>query len=123
MTPKEIVMSGYQSFSEGNMESLSKVFHKDAVIKINGKHKYSGEYRGFSDWCDNFLIHLPVNYPNFDLSIIDTISEGNHVHVRVRYKADNLDAEAVHMFVIENELQVEFTIFEDSQIIAEALSD
>ena len=28
MTPKEIVMSGYQYFSEENMEYLSKIFTK-----------------------------------------------------------------------------------------------
>ncbi len=122
MTPKEIVMSGYQSFSEGNMDSLSKIFHEDAVIRVNGNHKYSRDYKGFSDWCDNFLVHLPINYPNFNLDILNVVSEGKHVHVRVRYKADNLDTEAVHMFVVENELQVEFIIFDDSQMIAEALS-
>ena len=70
MTPKEIVLSGYKAFSEGDMEGLGKVFHKDAVIKVNGEHEYSGEYQGFDDWLNNFLVHLPTNYPNFDLSIL-----------------------------------------------------
>ena len=42
MTPKEIVLGGYESFAEGDMESLGKIFHKDALIKVNGNHELSG---------------------------------------------------------------------------------
>jgi len=122
MTPKETVLSGYQAFSEGNMEGLSKVFHPSAVIKVNGDHKFSGVYNGFDEWRDNFLIHLPDNYPNFDLMILNIISESNRVHVHVKYTADNLDAESVHMFVVEDGLETEFIIFDDSQKIYTALS-
>ena len=67
MTPKEIVLGGYQSFSVGDLESLGKIFHENAVIRVNGNHKRSGEYKGFDDWRDNFVSHLPNDYPNFDL--------------------------------------------------------
>ena len=46
-TPKEIVLSGYQCFSEGDMEGLGKIFHANALIKCNGDHEFSGEYHGF----------------------------------------------------------------------------
>ena len=36
MTPKEIVLSGYQCFAEGDMEGLGKIFHANALIKCNG---------------------------------------------------------------------------------------
>ena len=42
MTPKEIVLGGYQCFAEGDMEGLGKIFHKDAYIRINGDHEFSG---------------------------------------------------------------------------------
>ena len=38
MTPKEIVMGGYQSFADGDMEGLGKIYHKDALIRVNGNH-------------------------------------------------------------------------------------
>ena len=38
-----------------------------------------------------------------------------------RYTADNLDAESVHMFVVEDGLETEFHIFDDSQKMAAAL--
>ena len=53
MTPKEIVLGGYKLFAEGDMESLSKINHKNAIYKVNGDHKLSGEYNGFDDFLNN----------------------------------------------------------------------
>ena len=50
MTPKEIVMGGYQSFADGDMEGLGKIYHKDALIRVNGSHELSGKYHGFGDF-------------------------------------------------------------------------
>ena len=120
MTPKEIVMGGYQSFADGDMEGLAKIFHQDALIRVNGSHELSGEYRGFEDFLTNFLAQIPVRFPNFNLEILHTVAEGNRVHVFVKYTADNLDAHGVHMFIVEDGLQKEFTIFDDSQKVAVA---
>ena len=123
MTPKEIVLGGYQFFSEGDLESLGKNFHEKALIKVSGNHKQSGEFRGFEDWRDNFLSHLPTDYPNFDLQIIHVVAEGDRVHVYVKYTADNLDANGVHMFLVEDGLETEFIIFDDTQKMAAALGN
>jgi len=74
----------------------------------------------FADFRDNFLAHIPNDFPNFDLEIIYVVAEGDRVHVFVKYTADNLDAHGVHMFLVEDGLQKEFTIFDDSQKIAVA---
>ena len=122
MTPKELVLSGYKSFAEGDMESLGKIYHKDALVKVNGDHELSGEYHGFDDFLNNFLAKIPIKFPNFDLDILNVTAEENRVIVHVKYTADNLDAESVHMFVVEDGLQTEFRLFDDSQIMAKALS-
>ena len=122
MTPKEIVLGGYKLFAEGDMESLSKINHKNAVYKVNGDHKLSGEYHGFDDFLNNFLAKIPTVFPNFDLDILNVTAEDNRVNVHVKYNADNLDAESVHMFVVEDGLQKEFSLVDDSQKIAKALS-
>ena len=100
MTPKEIVLSGYKAFSEDDVESLGKIFHEDAVIRVNGDHEFSGEYRGFDDWLNNFLAHIPTKFPNFNLSISNVMAEDNRVNVHVKYTVGNLDEEGVHMFVV-----------------------
>ena len=121
MTPKEIVLGGYQSFSEGDLEGLAKIFHESALIKVIGNHKRSGEYKGFEDWKNNFLVHLGTDYPNFDLEILHVVADDERVHVFVRYTADNLDANSVHMFLVEDGLETEFIIFDDTQKMAAAL--
>ena len=121
MTPKEIVMGGYKLFAEGDMESLSKINHKNAVYKVNGDHKLSGEYNGFESWLNNFLSKIPEVFPNFNLEIVNVTAEDERVHVFVHLTADNLDSYAVHMFVVEGGFQTEFRIFDDSQKISAAL--
>ena len=120
MTPKEVVLRGYQLFAEGDVNGLEKINHENALFMVNGDHKRSGEYKGFADFRDNFLAHLPNDFPNFNLEILHTVAEDNRVHVFVKYTADNLDAHGVHMFIVEDELQKEFTIFDDSQKVAVA---
>ena len=123
MENKDIVLSGYQAFSEGDLDSLSKIFHEEAVITVNGDHKRSGNYQGFADWRDNFLVHLPNDYPNFNLEIQHLVAEDDRVHVFVKYTADNLNSNGVHMFLLEGGLEKEFIIFDDSQKMAAALED
>ena len=122
MTPKDIVMGGYQSFAVGDMESLGKIYHKDALIRVNGNHELSGEYHGFGDFLANFLAHIPVRFPNFNLEILNVTAEDDRVHVRVHLSADNLDSEAMHCFVVKDGLETEFDIIDDSQKVAAALS-
>lgn len=121
MTPKELVLGGYKSFAEGDMESLGKIYHKDALITVNGDHELSGEYRGFDDFLGNFLAQIPVKFPNFSLEILNVAAEGDRVYLHVHITADNLDTESVHMFVVKDELETEFHIFDDSQKMAKAL--
>ena len=115
-------MGGYKLFAEGDMESLSKINHKNAVYKVNGDHKLSGEYNGFDDFLNNFLAKIPTVFPNFNLDILNVTAEENRVIVHVKYNAANLDAESVHMFVVEDGLQREFSLVDDSQKVAKALS-
>jgi len=121
MTPKDIVLGGYKSFSEGDMESLGRIFHEKCSIIVNGNHELSGEYVGFDNWLNNYLSKIPEKFPNFNLDIINVTAEDDRVHVFVHLKADNLDAHGVHMFVVENGLETEFRIIDDSQKIATAL--
>mgnify|MGYP001342498315 CR=1 FL=1 len=122
MTPKELVLSGYASFAAGDMEGLGKIYHEDAVMKVNGSHELSGEYRGYGAFLTNFLAKIPMKFPNFSVNILNVTAEADRVHVNLHYTADNLDAESVHMFVVEDGLQKEFHIFDDSHKIALALN-
>ncbi len=122
MTPKELVLSGYKSFAEGDMESLGNIYHKDALINVNGDHELSGEYHGFDDFLVNFLAQIPIKFPNFDLNILNVTAENDRVYVNVHYTADNLDEQSVQMFVGKDGMETEFHLFDDSQKMAMALN-
>ena len=68
------------------------------------------------------MAKIPTKFPNFNLNIINVTAEDNRVIVHVKYTADNLNSESVHMFVVENGLETEFRIVDDSQKIAAALA-
>ncbi len=123
MTPKEIVLSGYRMFAEGNLVGLKEINHKNALFKVNGNHKRSGEYKGFDEFRDHFLAHLESDFPNFKLEVLHVVAEESRVHVYVHYTADNLSAHGVHMFFVEDGLQKEFIVFDDSQKLAAALGN
>ena len=122
MTPKEIVMAGYQSFASGDMEGLGKIYHRDALIRVNGSHGLSGEYHGFDDFLTNFLAQIPIRFPNFNLSIVNVTAEDDRVHVRLHLTADNLDAESIHCLVVKEGVDTDLDIFDDSQKVAAALN-
>ena len=69
MTPKELVQKGYESFAVGDMATIKSLFHEQAVIKVNGMHKFSGTYHGPDSFINDFLAHIPSHFENFKFSI------------------------------------------------------
>ena len=69
MTAEEIVLGGYKNFAEGDMESLSKLYHPECKITINGSHSLSGTYFGFQSFLENVLAKLDNVWPGFNLDI------------------------------------------------------
>tara|TARA_B110000438_G_C15285339_1_gene424467 strand:- start:25 stop:156 length:132 start_codon:yes stop_codon:yes gene_type:complete len=42
MTPKEVIKKNYECFQTGDIETFSTIYHEDAVIVMNGLHRFSG---------------------------------------------------------------------------------
>ena len=123
MTAEEIVLGGYDLFSKGDMEGLSKIYHPDCKIKVNGTHSLSGEYHGFASFASNFLAKLGTVWPGFSLQIEKVVSNKTDVCVFVKITADNLTTHSIHHFVVENGLEVEFNIYDDSQVMAASMGN
>ena len=101
MTPKEIVLSGYEAFAEGNMEKLGAIYHPECRININGKHSLSGEYLGFDAFASEVLAKLETTWPGFNLDITKVIAEGVDVCIFLKVTANNLESFSIHHFVVE----------------------
>ena len=118
MTPKEIVQKGYDSFAVGDMATIKTLMHDEAIIKVNGMHKFSGTYNGPDDFIQNFLAHIPSHFKNFKVEPKLMVAEGDYVFVLIHGTAEGMDADFAHLYKIENEKTVEFHILDDSQKLA-----
>ena len=123
MTAEEIVLGGYKNFAEGDMESLSKIYHPECKITINGNHSLSGTYIGFQSFLENVLARLDKVWPGFNLDIEKVVSNETDVCVFVNITAENLNSKSIHHFVNKDGLEVEFNLYDDSQKMSQAMKD
>jgi ketosteroid isomerase-like protein len=102
MTPKELVQKGYESFSVGDMATIKSLFHEQAVIKVNGMHKFSGTYHGPDSFINDFLAHIPSHFENFKVEPKLMVAEGEYVFALVRGTAEGMEGDFGHLYKIEN---------------------
>ncbi len=121
MTPKDIVLGGYQNFANGDMDSLAKIYHPSCRITVNGTHKLSGTYIGFEEFAAKFLSKLNDAWPGFNLEITKVVADETDVCVFVHITAEGLSTNSIHHFVVRDGLEVEFNFYDDSQQMAAAL--
>ncbi len=121
MEPKDIVQKAYDCFASGDMETFASLWSDDAVIVVNGMHKFSGTYNGVGDWISNMLAHMPTHFPGLEVVPLKMVEEDGHVFIMASVKADGLDSLASHYDVIEEGKIKEFHIFDDSQKLAHAM--
>ena len=104
MTAEEILLGGYELFSWGYFEGLSKIYPSGCWIKVNGTHALSGENHGFEAFAQNFLVKLNTVWLGFSLEIEKVVHNKTDVCVFVEIAADNLSTRSFHHFVVENGL-------------------
>ena len=121
MEPKDIVQKAYDCFASGDMETFASLWSDDAVIVVNGMHKFSGTYNGVGDWIANMLAHMPTHFPGLEVVPLKMVEEDGHVFIMASVKAEGLDSLASHYDVIEEGKIKEFHIFDDSQKLAHAM--
>ncbi len=93
MDVKEQTRKAYELFTKGDMETFFNEMIDDNIVWTfpgkEGVHPLSGV--------------IPSLWPNFHLKILDMISEGNKVFVRVHATADNMDTIFGHYFESSDE--------------------
>ena len=117
MTPKEIVLKGYDCFATGDIETFISLFHEDCKVVNNGMHKFSGTYDGIESFVA-LLSQIPSHFENFTVKCTHQIAEGNEVFSQVHGTADGMDANFGHYHKIEDGKIKEFWIYDDSQKLA-----
>ena len=118
MTPKEIIQKGYESFAAGDMATIKSLMHEEAVIKVNGMHKFSRTYNGPDSFINDFLAHIPSHFENFKVEPKLMVAEGDYVFALVHGTAEGMQGDFGHLYKIQNGKTVEFHILDDSQKLA-----
>ena len=103
------------------MEGLAKMTHENYVFTVNGMHQWSGTYNGFGEFSSKVLATIPDTFDNFKMEPVNMICEGNIVCFQAKIMDDNMRADVMHMWTVENDLVTSFLDFDDSQKMAHAM--
>ena len=106
MDVKEQTRKAYELFNTGDMETFFNDLIDDNIVWTfpgnEGVHPLSGVHKGKQAMMAT-MSKIPSTWPNFNLKIVDMISEGNKVFVRVHAKADNMDTIFGHYFEVNDQ--------------------
>ena len=106
MDVKEQMKKAYELFNTGDMETFfNDMIDDDIVWTFPGKEgvtPLSGVHKGKQAMMAT-ISKIPGTWPNFNLKIMDMISEGNKIFVRVHAKADNMDTMFGHYFEMNDQ--------------------
>lgn len=108
----ERVRSGYEAFSKGDLETVSKLFAPEIRWHIPGRSHLAGTYTGHDEVFGLFGTLVQETGGTFKVDIHDLLASDDHVVVLVRGSAErggrNLDSNDVHVWHIEDGLAKEF---------------
>ncbi len=106
MDIKEQMKKAYELFNTGDMETFFNDMIDDNIVWTfpgkEGVHPLSGVHKGKQAMIAT-MSKIPGTWPNFNLKIMDMISEGNKIFVRVHAKADNMDTMFGHYFEMNDQ--------------------
>lgn len=80
----ELIQSGYEAFSKGDMDTVAKVFADDIRWNIGGHNILSGTYNGQEEVFAFFGKLMEQTGGSFSLEIHDLLASDDHVVVIVK---------------------------------------
>jgi ketosteroid isomerase-like protein len=116
-----LISKAYASFSAGDTEAWASIHSNDLKFTIFGDLPQSGVFIGTEAVIKNVFEVIPVYWPKFSLTPIETTVVGDVVFVHNRMTADNLNTETMHMFEVRNGKIASFTAFEDTDSMRKAM--
>jgi len=118
---ESLVFKAYSTFATGDTKEWAKLHTKDLQFTIFGDLPQSGVNIGTDAVIENVFKVIPVYWPEFALTPIETRVEGNVVFVHNKMTATGLDTETMHMFVIREGKIASFTAFEDTDSMRKSM--
>ena len=108
----ELVRSGYEAFSKGDMETIANIFAPDIRWNISGRNLISGTYNGQEETFAFFGKLMEHTDGTFTVGVHDVLASDDHVVVLAKESASrngkSLDSDDVHVWHLTNGKAVEF---------------
>jgi len=108
----ELIQSGYEAFSKGDMETVAKLFASDIRWNISGRSQISGTYNGHDEVFAFFGKLMEMTDNTFSVSIHDLLASDDHVVVLVTESGtrngNSIESDEVHIWHLDNGQATEF---------------
>ncbi len=108
----ELIRSGYEAFSKGDMETIAKVFGSDIRWTISGRNQISGTYVGQDEVFGFFGKLMELTDGSFTVAVHDLLASDDHVVVLVTETASrngkSLKMDEAHVWHVAGGQAAEF---------------
>jgi uncharacterized protein len=108
----ELIRSGYEAFSKGDMETIARIFAPDIRWTISGRNMISGTYDGQEATFAFFGKLMELTDMTFSVGVHDLLASDDHVVVLAKESASRngktLESDDVHVWHIADGKAVEF---------------
>lgn len=104
--------TGYEAFSKGDLETVSKLFAPDIAWHVPGRSQIAGTYRGQDEVFGFFATITQESGGTFKVDVHDVLASEDHVAVLATLSAERagrrLVTNEVHVWHLDNGLATEF---------------
>ena len=108
----ELIRSGYEAFSKGDMDTIARIFAPDIRWHISGRNQVAGTYSGQEETFALFGRLMELTGGTFSVSVHDLLASDDHVVVLAKESASrdgkSLEADDVHVWHLADGKAVEF---------------
>jgi ketosteroid isomerase-like protein len=116
----DLVRSGYEAFSKGDIPAVLDVFSPDIHWQISGRSGLAGDYRGHDAVLGFFGQLMERSGGTFALELVDLLASDDHVVALTRETGErdgrgSLDVRGVHIWRVVDGKAVEFRGIADDQ--------
>jgi hypothetical protein len=109
---EELVRSGYEAFSKGDMQTVNELFADGIVWHVPGKSQLSGDYTGKDQVFGFFGKLVEMTGGTFSLEIHDVLANDEHAIVLAESHGERdgktLDDRSVHVLHVSDGKVTEF---------------
>ncbi len=109
---RELIRSGYEAFSKGDMETIATLLSPDIRWTISGRNQISGTYNGQDETFAFFGKLMEGTDGTFKVEVHDFLASDDHVVVLVKESASrngkSLVSDDVHVWHVADGKAVEY---------------